>query len=168
MFDATWSQAILSALIPLTGLSAVGIVAWIVVHRLETMRRRTQERIDDLERRVSQVETKEPGVSETSQLPISSAAATRPRGMSHREPSSSSPTLIVVPDLAEGGRAVDPQVEANLKERHGEVWALASSGAAPEEIARRTGQPIGQVELIVGLHRQVTSSRGPLDHARSH
>ena len=62
----------------------------------------------------------------------------------------------------------DPQVETDLGERHGEVWALAATGVAPEEIARQTGQPIGQIELIVGLYRQVRSSRGPLDHARSH
>jgi len=79
------------------------------------------------------------------------------------------PTLIAIPDLGAGeveseGRAGGGE----LGELHGEAWTLAAAGVAPEEIARQTGQPIGQIELIVGLYRRLHSSRGSIDHARSH
>ena len=35
-----------------------------------------------------------------------------------------------------------------------------------DEIARQTGQPIGEVELIVGLYRQLHPSRGATQHVR--
>jgi hypothetical protein len=43
--------------------------------------------------------------------------------------------------------------EAELSQRHAEVLSLSESGASADEIARQTGQPIGQVELILGLLR---------------
>ncbi len=78
------------------------------------------------------------------------------------------PTLIAVPDLgAESGCSEARSVD-EFGDRHGEAWALAAEGVPPGEIARQTGQPIGQVELIVGLYRKLHSSRGSIDHARSH
>ena len=78
------------------------------------------------------------------------------------------PILIAVPDLV----APDPQSgdrsEAELAQRHGEAWLLAAAGTSPADIARRTGQPIGQAEVIVGLYRQLHGSRGSTGHARSH
>ena len=59
-----------------------------------------------------------------------------------------------MPDLADPSAPWIAEVEAYFQERHREVWALAAAGASPEEIARQTGQPIGQVELIIGLYRQ--------------
>lgn len=70
----------------------------------------------------------------------------------------SGPTLIAVPDLA--GRSPEPEALAELARRFGAIWDLADAGASPDAIARATGQPIGQVELILGLRRQVAQA-GP-------
>ena len=76
--------------------------------------------------------------------------------------------MIAIPDLG----AVEDESEgcavSALGERHGEAWTLAAAGVPPEEIARQVGQPIGQIELIVGLYRRLHSSRGSIDNARSH
>ena len=85
-----------------------------------------------------------------------------------RNETQSHPTLIAIPDLAAVEHEHDPRAGNELGERHGEVWALAAAGVPPEEIARQTGQPIGQVELIMGLYRQLHHSGDPIDHARSH
>ena len=77
------------------------------------------------------------------------------------------PTLIAIPDLGAVEEEFDERAGSELGERHGEAWTLAAAGVPPEEIARQTGQPIGQIELIVGLYRRLHSSRGSIDHARS-
>jgi hypothetical protein len=69
------------------------------------------------------------------------------------------PTLIAVPDLSATGSAAPP-LSAELARRFGDVWALADAGVPAAAIARRTGQPIGQVELILGLRRQVAVGEG--------
>ncbi len=65
------------------------------------------------------------------------------------------PTLIAVPHLP--APAYEGSAAADLDRRVGAIWALADSGASADEIARNTGQPIGQVELILGLRRQVNA-----------
>jgi hypothetical protein len=77
------------------------------------------------------------------------------------------PILIAVPDLTAPDHEPDDRSEVELAQRHGEAWALVAAGASPAEIARQTGQPIGQVELIVGLYRQLHGSRGSTRNARS-
>jgi hypothetical protein len=77
------------------------------------------------------------------------------------------PTLIAIPDLGAVAEESEGSAGSVLGERHGEAWTLAAAGMPPEEIARQTGQPIGQIELIVGLYRRLQSSRGSIDHARS-
>jgi hypothetical protein len=63
-------------------------------------------------------------------------------------------SLISVPNL-EPARS-DRGVTVNgLKERYATIWELADSGATIEQMARATGQPIGQIELIIGLRRQI-------------
>jgi hypothetical protein len=77
---------------------------------------------------------------------------------------SSGPTLIAVPDLASPpSEATTAVVAAELARRFGAIWALADSGASAEAIACGTGQPIGQVELVLGLRRQIATaaSGGP-------
>ena len=115
--------------------------------------------------------------------PISERAATAPvpllgsrpvratqssMDLSNSQGVATEPTLIAVPDLSAGSGTSEPRSVDELGDRHGEAWALAAAGVAPAEIARRIGQPIGQVELIVGLYRKLHSSRGSIDHARSH
>ena len=68
------------------------------------------------------------------------------------------PTLISVPNLsapAESG--VSAEASAVLGQRFSTVWELADAGASAESIARATGHPAGQVELILGLRRQVAA-----------
>lgn len=67
------------------------------------------------------------------------------------------PTLIAVPDLS-GGPAEAAEASAELARRFGAIWDLADAGASAEAIARGTGQPIGQVELILGLRRQLVAA----------
>ena len=79
------------------------------------------------------------------------------------------PTLIAVPGLAtpESHADQDPAATSatnRLRERHAEIRTLAESGISVEEIARRTGLPIGQVDLVLGLHRQAHSSRNHASH----
>ncbi len=76
------------------------------------------------------------------------------------------PPLIAVPTLAAPAAAPADSAGGALGERHAEILALADAGTPPWEIARRTGHPIGQVELVLGLHRRSQSSRGPDDDAR--
>lgn len=67
------------------------------------------------------------------------------------------PTLIAVPNLATSTEGTGPANE-ELGRRFAPVWSLADTGLSAEAIAERTGQPIGQVELILGLRRQLGTS----------
>lgn len=66
------------------------------------------------------------------------------------------PTLIAVPNLASPPEATSATSE-ELARRFGSIWSLAEEGASAETIAQRTAQPIGQVELILGLRRQLAA-----------
>jgi hypothetical protein len=46
-----------------------------------------------------------------------------------------------------------PAPSAPLDARHGAIYHLADAGLSPVQIARQTGLPTGQVELIIGLRR---------------
>jgi hypothetical protein len=74
---------------------------------------------------------------------------------------SGGPTLIAVPNLA-SPPSMASEAAAELDRRFGAVWAMADSGAPIEVMARETGYPIGQVELILGLRRQLLAAEaGP-------
>jgi uncharacterized membrane protein len=73
------------------------------------------------------------------------------------------PKLIAVPNLS---AAHDRQAMHNgLSQRYAAIWDLADAGASPDVIARATGQPIGQIERILGLRRQYDASRTNIPHA---
>jgi hypothetical protein len=74
------------------------------------------------------------------------------------------PSLIAVPDLASVPDDRDPG-SSPLSQRYAAIWTLADQGASPEVIARATGQPIGQIELILGLRRHIDGSRTTIPHA---
>ena len=62
-----------------------------------------------------------------------------------------------MPDLA--ATAAEPSPAATeLARRFGAIWDLADAGSTAEAIARRTDQPIGQVELILGLRRRLVAA----------
>ncbi len=69
--------------------------------------------------------------------------------------------LISVPNLAVSSDAQLPP-ESDLNRRFASVWDLAEAGASSETIARATGHPVGQVELILGLKRQSETTNGGL------
>ncbi|MCA1684561.1 MAG: hypothetical protein LC745_00965 [Planctomycetia bacterium] len=69
-------------------------------------------------------------------------------------PAGTSPTLITIPDLsAAAGHSSAPGVASELGHRYSTIWEMADRGTPAEAIARDTSQPIGQVELILGLRR---------------
>ena len=72
--------------------------------------------------------------------------------------------LISVPNLASASGDREA-ILSGLTQRYAAIWALADTGASPEVIARATGQPIGQIELILGLRRQIDGTRTTIPHA---
>ncbi len=71
------------------------------------------------------------------------------------------PNLITVPRLAGSlERMGEGDGDGILHQRYAAIWEMADAGAPPDAIARATGQPIGQVELILGLRRQGALRRG--------
>jgi hypothetical protein len=73
-------------------------------------------------------------------------------------------SLISVPDLASLPEDRDPR-SSPLSQRYAAIWTLADQGASPEVIAKATGQPIGQIDLILGLRRHIDGSRSTIPHA---
>lgn len=53
------------------------------------------------------------------------------------------------------------ELQEELRQRHEEVWRLCQAGEGPQEVARRTNRPIGEVELIMRLigPRSASSAR---------
>jgi hypothetical protein len=74
------------------------------------------------------------------------------------------PTLIAVPQLGAGPSDKETAV-SELSQRYAAIWALADNGATADVIARATGQPIGHIELILGLRRQIDGQRTTIPHA---
>lgn len=84
-----------------------------------------------------------------------------PGSRSSTVPRADVPTLIKVPNLARkphAHAAMPAGTLGDLRRRHAAVLSAAEQGRSPEAIARATGVPIGQVELILGLR----------DHLESH
>ena len=79
--------------------------------------------------------------------------AKRLRRLDRRQVASADgPVLIAVPSLALTPSATFIAAAAvEFDRRFGPIWALADAGNALDEIARQTGYPVGQVELILGL-----------------
>jgi hypothetical protein len=152
-------------------LLAGNALAWTVLAlRLRRRDRRLQRRLGELIRRLSRLELR---ASEPPAPPVPAAPPeARPRAAGpranrpHLNPDAAGATLISVPDLGHDGATADGPSGDGLGQRHGAVWALAEAGVAPDEIARRTGQPIGEVELILGLQRSIHPRRGPSIHVR--
>jgi hypothetical protein len=74
------------------------------------------------------------------------------------------PPLIAVPSLAPAPNEREASV-GSLTERFAAIWNLADNGGSPESIARATGQPVGQIDLIIGLRRQIDGNRTTIPHA---
>ena len=67
-------------------------------------------------------------------------------------------TLIAVPNLsavgASKGSRTKASARAELRRRFAVICELADAGGSAESIARATGQPVGRVELVLGLRRR--------------
>ena len=72
--------------------------------------------------------------------------------------------MISVPNLAADQEDRETS-SSSLSQRYGAIWTLADEGASPEVIAKATGQPIGQIELILGLRKHIDGSRSTIPHA---
>ena len=61
------------------------------------------------------------------------------------------PVLIAVPNLASPRNTTTADAVAEFHRRFEPIWTLADAGATLDEVARQSGYPAGQVELILGL-----------------
>jgi hypothetical protein len=149
-------------LIPLaTAATALGLGLMAAVRACSRRRRMATEalmlRLAALDERVARLESvlNSPPAPAATPLAPSGARAVRADPPAIGSDVIPGPTLITVPDLSARPRGSRPSsVSPEFSRRFGAVWALADSGAPAEAIARATGHPIGQVELILGLRRQ--------------
>jgi hypothetical protein len=156
---------------------------------MERTSRNLSHELHALSERLTELETKSAARSKPSDLPRTSAlggqavartgdgferaegAMARPAPYSLtggrgavRNASAHEPTLIAVPNLedAPGNREV---TDGGLKERYAAIWTLADKGASVDVIARATGQPVGQIELILALRRRFDETKSISSHA---
>jgi hypothetical protein len=128
--------------------------AWITVAGKSKVRYEVGRRLDDLTGRHRALEARLARIEASATEAAIAIASKGGRRVDRGGPATSvGPTLIAVPNLA---APPSPALEAaaELESRFGDVWAMADAGRPAEAIARETGQPIGQVELILGLRRQ--------------
>jgi hypothetical protein len=93
-----------------------------------------------------------------------------PSGLEARKARRADPAapLIAVPSLATAGsEAAAIEAGAELGRRFGAIWEMADLGEPAASIARATGHPIGQVELILGLRRPSVLAPGPREAGRA-
>ena len=126
----------------------------------------TARRIDDLSERLARLEAR---LAPTPTTPAEdlgpvTGAALRPASPPRRDRPQPAvgPTLIAIPSLA---AVPEPNASAEAAEtlgrRFATVWTMADAGATAPAIARATGHPVGQVELILGLKRQAPPAERP-------
>jgi len=184
MPPALWSLMPLVTVVAGLACLVVAVTLWMLATRqMKTARSETEQRLQMLAQRLLVIESRIDELESHGRRAPEDHA--KPRG--HAEPEESKqgcrtqsfldvredqearnePTLIAIPDLGAVEEESDERAGSELGERHGEAWMLAAAGVPPEEIVRQTGQPIGQIELIVGLCRRLHSPRGSIDHARS-
>jgi len=133
--------------------------------RIDALTSRLERLEGESEVRGGDARAEPPGRNLGRSKPATSAARAIPSlPLSRSEPplatAVADPTLIAVPNLAASSSAEPEPASAELGQRFGAIWELADSGAPAEAIARATGQPIGQVELILGLRRQFAAGPG--------
>lgn len=176
----TWSVVLVAAAFLLVGI-AISPLAWVALQarrsrfEREVARqfREAADRLCELETRLQEIETSvKPAVSPKPGRKRRLGDAFVPQGPHwprgtdgrpkqgeaiHAE-AASAPTLIAVPSLAAPLNEREASMDG-LSSRYAAIWNLADSGASADVIARATGHPIGQIELIMGLRRQIDASR---------
>jgi hypothetical protein len=184
MTPESWLILTVAGAFVLVGI-AVSPLAWVALHyrrsrleqRLEGRCREIAAAVGTLEARLARSEAlvrARTGGAE----PITSPAVNSPRvaagrptsGTQHEQPPRSAPEaafeppLIAVPSLAEAPNEREALVSV-LTERFAAIWNLADHGGSVESIARATGQPVGQIDLIISLRRQIDGTRMTIPHA---
>lgn len=161
---------ILSAVLALglVALAVVCVVLWRRVHALSAIVERPSDRPPTFGPITVAIEPPAPAP------PASRVVApSRPRPPSSPTPTATvrvdraekaGPTLISVPNLA-ASAAPGSETASEMDRRFGDVWGLADAGTPVATIASRTGYPIGQVELILGLRRRLPATSGAASDA---
>jgi hypothetical protein len=185
MTPETWFVLTVAAAFLLLGVAGSPL-AWVALHhrrsRLEALVeqgwKEQADRIDKLENRLAELEAAGPARTREQEA---AAAGASPRGRflpyrhgngAGRRLTEASATdvdldqaLIAVPNLALTPPNDRDAAVSGLTQRYAAIWTLADQGASPEVIARATGQPVGQIELILGLRRQIDGTRTAIPHA---
>jgi hypothetical protein len=133
----------------------VRTVPWIRVGRLAQELAERQAALDELLKRFELSARKRGGPVPVARPSLASLRLDPPQSSAV-----SGPTLIAVPNLAASPAPGPSAASAELARRFGAIWELADAGASPDAIARTTGHPVGQVELILGLRRQIAAAEG--------
>jgi len=177
----TWTIVLAAGAFLLLGIAASPL-AWVALgHRrsrfeqlMERRLRETLDRLCALEERLDQFdgttanwsadETQHKGgtVQGGSHWPRATSARSK-RRRATRSGAAAAPTLIAVPTLAAPMSEREASVNG-ISQRYAAIWSLADSGASADVIARAIGQPIGQIELILGLRRRIDASRTDVNH----
>ena len=151
---------------------AVGVL-WTRVRSLSAADDPTRA-VEQLARRQESVEARL-GVLDVARGPVQEGSRAQARAASSTGPGATTghrvdpaeataaggPTLIAVPSLPASTADASSTAAEELGRRFGAIWALADVGETADSIARKTGQPIGQVELILGLRRQLSQAGQP-------
>jgi hypothetical protein len=184
MAQETWLVVAVGAGFLLLGIAASPL-GWVtLLHRRSRTEREGQQRFSELSEQIqalrSRLERCESSLRAVREedaaarlLPAAGASGSTPGGPIARRRAGrlsdaaldgiNEPRLIAVPKLS---AAPDRQAMHNgISQRYAAIWELAESGSSPDTIARATGQPIGQIELILGLRRQMDASRTNIPHA---
>jgi hypothetical protein len=184
MAPETWLLLMVAAAFLLLGVAGSPL-AWAALHHARKRREQVEDqRLVEIARRVRTLETQlgRGNSARSLELPGAEgrAGAETPRGTAKwtSRPHSQSlqpdqqawdagspigPTLIAVPQLGAGPTDKEAAM-SGLSERYAAIWALADNGAKADGIARATGQPIGHIELILGLRRQIDGHRTTISH----
>lgn len=152
-------------------LAAVFVVLGAICIRLRALPFAESARIlDDISRRQREIENIVISIETklAASLSATESAEVRPSGgtstktmrrVDHAESNAvAGPTLIAIPNMSANSPTGPASATAELGRKFGAIWELADAGAPSEAIARTTGQPIGQVELILGLRRQIAGA----------
>lgn len=152
---------LVSALGLLIGVSALGGAIWGQVQGWP--RSRALRLAEELAARLKALEARASWPEPAPAPGAAAPAATRHRADPPAASAIRGPMLIEVPELPRAAGDAGGHAAAELAARFRTIWDLADGGAPAEEIARQTGQPIGQVELVLGLRRQLAA--GPRERA---
>jgi hypothetical protein len=185
MTPESWLVVTVAAAFLLVGV-AVSPLAWMALqHRRSQLEARMEvrwleltDKVRALEERLTESRVLSPGIrTGNGELAPSHAAAQRRHGGSRsgngtrqehahvaERDAHLEPALIAVPSLAAAPNHSEESV-SGLTDRFAAIWTLAENGDSPEEIAQATGQPIGQIDLILGLRRQIDRARTTIPHS---